>query len=65
MPELQSIAATEVDAILEALSVDGACIATDYLDANQCGALLGDFEPHLEAMGWGLDVVPGGFTVYA
>ncbi|MEQ8857673.1 MAG: phytanoyl-CoA dioxygenase family protein [Pseudomonadales bacterium] len=53
MAELQRIEADRVDAIVDALADDGACIALNVLGAGLCRRLLADFEGHLDA------VVPG------
>ena len=41
--------------ILAAVRRDGGCIALNVLSDEVCDDLLNDFEPHLSAMGWGID----------
>ncbi len=55
MPTLQQIDASDTQAILSALAVDGACIGLNVLPPELCDALLNDFSPHLAAMSWGED----------
>jgi len=55
MTALDHIEATDVAGIEAALARDGACIALGVLPEALCQALLDDFDPHLEAMDWGLD----------
>jgi len=55
MVALKHIAASNPAEILSAVREDGACIATDVVPAELCDALMADFQPHLEAMDWGVD----------
>ena len=54
-PTLQQVPASDLAAVAEAVAADGACIARDVLSPADCDALLADFQPHLDAMPWGLD----------
>lgn len=45
----------EQDAIVAAISRDGACIVKNLLTDTDCDRLIQDFSPHLEALSWGLD----------
>ncbi len=55
MVALKHIPATDSASILEAVAQEGACIATGVLNAELCDALMSDFQPHLDALTWGVD----------
>ncbi len=63
MAALQRIEPTDTQRITQALTDDGACIVCGALARSLCRDLLKDFRPHLDAIGWGDDVLgyPDGF----
>lgn len=55
MATLRQIEATQIDDILAAVAQDGACIALNVLSPDLCDELMADFQPHLDAIDWGVD----------
>ena len=55
MVALRTLVAPDVDAVLEAVDADGACIVEGVLTAELCERLLADFAPHLGDLAWGAD----------
>ncbi|MEM7218221.1 MAG: phytanoyl-CoA dioxygenase family protein [Pseudomonadota bacterium] len=55
MPQLARCAVHQVDEIAQALDTDGACIALGVHDDGLIDALCNDFQPHLDALVWGVD----------
>jgi ectoine hydroxylase-related dioxygenase (phytanoyl-CoA dioxygenase family) len=52
---LRQIESTNVREIRAAVAEDGACIALNVLPPALCDALVDDFQPHLDALEWGVD----------